>query len=454
MDDPAQFRAVIIGGGLVGLTAAHIFSQVGIDFVVLEKHNDISTYRGTDLAVWPQTLRLFDQLGLLETAKPLLEHISKMLVLTAEDGRLRRTDDTLEFLEKNHGHGVRLMSRPKLMDFVYSSLPQTAKDRILLGKQVSDIDVSEDGVNVACADGTCHSGSIIIGADGVRSRTRLLAQSLKAGCEPDDLPEKQKTPFVTTYRMYFADIPLLPGLAANTTYNAIHHGVSIQTVCTSKRATFGLFEKLDAPTSVLTRYTEADRTAMLERWGHLYVAPGYTAAEVCRHRIGEPGMIDLEEGLVDQWYHKRIVLVGDAVRKLEPHVGLGYNCGVTDLVVLVNQLRRLLRRDQSPSTPALEKMFESYQQARAKDTLQTAKFSEQSARLLAWLNWKHMVIGKYGLTLLLPLAEFILRKSVSPVVSKTPVLEGFEEKNLPESLVKWEYHPKVINGKHPLASTN
>lgn len=100
MDDPAQFRAVIVGGGLVGLTAAHIFSQVGIDFVVLEKHNDISIYRGTDLAVWPQTLRLFDQLGLLEIAKPLLEHISKMLVLTAEDGRLRRTDDTLKFLEK------------------------------------------------------------------------------------------------------------------------------------------------------------------------------------------------------------------------------------------------------------------------------------------------------------------------------------------------------------------
>lgn len=328
-----------------------------------------------------------------------------------------------------------------MVNFLYNSLPKTAKDRILLGKQVVDIKVSESGVDVICDDGTSHSGSIIIGADGVRSHIRLFSQALKAGCEPKDLPQAKKTPFKTTYRLYFADIPILPGLAPNTTYNAIHQGVSTQIVSGSRRATFGIYEKLDTPTSILTRYTQADQNAMLERWGHLYMAPKWTISEVNRHRIGDPGLIDLEEGLVEQWFHKRIVLVGDAVRKLEPHAGLGYNCGVTDLVVLANHLRRLLRQCQSPGTAVLEKMFKSYQQARIKDTMQMATFCEQVPRLLAWLNWKHMVMGRYGLTLLLPLARFIIRKSISPVVSKTPVLEWLEEKSLPKSLFDWKHHP-------------
>lgn len=100
MDDPVQFRAVIAGGGLIGLTAAHVFSKVGIDFVVLEKHDTVFTSQGTELAVWPQTMRLFDQLGLLETVNPLLEQIAEVLVLTAEDGRIRRTDKTLDLLKE------------------------------------------------------------------------------------------------------------------------------------------------------------------------------------------------------------------------------------------------------------------------------------------------------------------------------------------------------------------
>ncbi|KAF7517979.1 hypothetical protein G7054_g13625 [Neopestalotiopsis clavispora] len=431
MEDPAKFRAVIVGGGLVGLTAAHIFTKVGIDFVILEKHKSVLTSQGTDLAVWPQTMRVFDQLDLLDTIDALLDHCNDIMIITSKDGRRIRSDKMLDLIEK------------KMVTFLHDNLPQSAKDRILLGKQVTDIEVSDDGVNVTCEDGTSHRGSIVIGADGVRSQVRLFAQALKAGCEPKELPQEIKTPFITTYRLFFGNIPILPGLQPNTTYNGLHQGITTQIINGTKTATFGIYEKLDTPTSMLTRYSQADGEAFLKRCAHLYMAPNVTVPQVYEHHIGDPVMIDLEEGVVDQWFHKRIVLVGDAVRKFEPHMGLGYNSGVADVVVLANHLRPLLQQDASPGTTAIEKTLASYQQARIEQTRQMANLSEQGVRLMAWLNWKHMVVGRYLLTLLSPLAGFILNKTISPVISQTPVLDELEEKNLPKSLVNWKYHPIV-----------
>lgn len=344
---------------------------------------------------------------------------------------------------RSHGHALRFMSRHKMVTFLHENLPQSAKDRVLLGKQATDIEVSDDGVNVTCEDGTSHRGAIVIGADGVRSQVRLFAQALKAGCEPKELPQDIKTPFTTTYRLFFGNIPILPGLQPNTTYNGLHQGITTQIINGTKTATFGIYEKLDTPTSILTRYSQADGEAFLKRCGHLYMAPNVTVPQVYEHHIGDPVMIDLEEGVVDQWFHKRIVLVGDAVRKFEPHMGLGYNSGVADVVVLANHLRPLLQQYASPGTAAIEKTLGSYHQARIEQTRQMANLSEQGVRLMAWLNWKHMVIGRYLLTLLSPLAGFILNKTISPVISQTPVLDELEEKNLPKSLVNWKYHPGV-----------
>ena len=62
----SKFRAIIIGAGPIGLVASHIFSQVGIDFIVLERRVSIVPEHGAGIAVWPHTLRIMDQLGLLD----------------------------------------------------------------------------------------------------------------------------------------------------------------------------------------------------------------------------------------------------------------------------------------------------------------------------------------------------------------------------------------------------
>lgn len=60
------FRVIIIGGGPVGLTAAHVFNKVGIDFKVLERRDSLDVDSGASVVLGPQNLRIMDQLGLLE----------------------------------------------------------------------------------------------------------------------------------------------------------------------------------------------------------------------------------------------------------------------------------------------------------------------------------------------------------------------------------------------------
>lgn len=71
-------KVVIVGGGPVGIITAHALYHAGIDFVVLESRADISKDTGASLAVTPQNLRVFHQLGLLDTllalGAPLVHH--------------------------------------------------------------------------------------------------------------------------------------------------------------------------------------------------------------------------------------------------------------------------------------------------------------------------------------------------------------------------------------------
>ncbi|KAI0378928.1 putative monooxygenase [Hypomontagnella monticulosa] len=445
MEAQKPFRVVIVGAGLVGLTAAHIFSKAGIDFIILEKHDTPLSVQGATLALWPHTLRIFDQLGLLEPAQSIFDTFKEVVTLSTDDAYIRMRDEMPLLIEKNHGHGIKIMYRPDMVKFLYESLPEAVKSRVLLKKRVTDITVSEDGVKVICADGSTEEGSIVIGADGVRSRVRPHMQALKRGMSVEDLPESLTHPYVASYRLYFASLPILPGLATNTRYDGTGDGVSTQIVNGTDTSLFGLYEKIDPPTSKITRYTETDKSEILDRRGHLYMAPGWKFRDVDEKKIGEAGLINLEEGLIDEWSHKRIVLVGDAVRKLEPHAGLGFNDGVTDLVVLVNGLRRLLRDNKSPSTAALEDLFQTYHKDRLDNTKKMMEMSMQTPRLLGWLDWRSKIMAKYILPNF-PLSKMHINGVLGPVISDTPVLEWLEERALPKSLIAWKHHP-VIESK-------
>ncbi|KAI0015959.1 FAD/NAD(P)-binding domain-containing protein [Xylariomycetidae sp. FL0641] len=431
------FRVIIAGGGLVGLTAAHVLSQAGIDFVLLEQHATLTPAIGSLLSLWAPTLRVFDQLGLLGALEPILDGIDRSVMFSAADGAVLVDENPGALLRKNHGHGLKVTHRPLFVQMLYDTLPESAKARVRVQKQVTDIAVSPSGVRVTCADGSAETGSMVLGADGVHSRTRSLLSALSSD------PGAYRRPYTTTYRLLFGNLAIPPAQPRGTNWEGTHAGVSTQLLTGRERAWWALYEAVpDGPSDQRRRWSEDDRQAMLARWGHLHMAPGLALRDVYAARSGPAGLISLEEGLVRAPWHwgGRVVLAGDAVRKVEPHAGLGYNSGVADVVVLANALRRLLRERARPDAAALGRLFAEYQARRAADTEAVIDMSMRRARVTAWLRWSDRFMATCVMPYL-PVAKLSIQYILGPLVRRSPVLEWLDEKHRPEGEMPYEHFP-------------
>lgn len=62
----SNFKVIVIGGGPVGLVAAHALSKAGIDFVVLEGRPQIAEDVGASLVLISHNIRVLAQLGMLD----------------------------------------------------------------------------------------------------------------------------------------------------------------------------------------------------------------------------------------------------------------------------------------------------------------------------------------------------------------------------------------------------
>lgn len=65
--DKADFRVVIVGGSVAGLTLALALEKYGIDFVVIGAFPNVKAHVGAALVLLPNGLRILDQLGCYET---------------------------------------------------------------------------------------------------------------------------------------------------------------------------------------------------------------------------------------------------------------------------------------------------------------------------------------------------------------------------------------------------
>lgn len=63
------FRIIVVGAGVGGLVASSCLQKLGIDHVVLERHDDVAPPVGAGIAMWPQGFRVLSQLGYEDALK-------------------------------------------------------------------------------------------------------------------------------------------------------------------------------------------------------------------------------------------------------------------------------------------------------------------------------------------------------------------------------------------------
>ncbi|KAK9418837.1 putative FAD-binding domain-containing protein [Seiridium unicorne] len=219
-----------------------------------------------------------------------------------------------------------------------------------------------------------------------------------------------------TCRCLYGSTGHAPGLELGWEWDLHSSGIAMQLFGTEDMSWFLFYDKLSSPTRERKRYSD-DEWVMLA---------------------------DLPEGILKKWSWNRIVLVGDAASKKTPNIGQGWNCGVQDVVVLINDLQDTLKtqQDTTPTTEALADIFQKYQETRLPDLEVCMSAAAGATRAAAWGTWSVWLKDRF-ITPLLGGNKEAFRQGPGALISKSRILEFLPEGNALRGAIKWKYTSKV-----------
>ncbi|MFD6176015.1 MULTISPECIES: FAD-dependent monooxygenase [unclassified Isoptericola] len=162
-------EALVIGGGVAGPATAMALQKAGLDVRVVEAYDRSADDAGSFLTVAPNGLHALEVLGV--DHGDLGGFDTPTMQMRNETGRLVATVP-----QSAPGGGVR--SQTVRRADLYAALRDAAERRGIAvehGRRLVDAEVRADGrVTAAFADGSTTTADLLVGADGIRSRTRQI----------------------------------------------------------------------------------------------------------------------------------------------------------------------------------------------------------------------------------------------------------------------------------------
>lgn len=169
----AKKRAVIVGSGVAGVTAAHALLQIDWDVTVLEKAPDVhNLYVGSGIHLWNNTMRAVNMLGLTErvTAVSGKGAVVEHMKFFTPKGKLL-ADVKCGALGRKIGGDCVGVNRAELLPSLAEALPAGV---IRTGREFSSFEQDADGVTAKLVDGSEERADVLVGGDGLHSTVRRL----------------------------------------------------------------------------------------------------------------------------------------------------------------------------------------------------------------------------------------------------------------------------------------
>lgn len=166
MQTSASKKALIIGGGIGGVTAAIALQRAGFDVTVFERA-DVLQEVGSGLPLWSTTLRALKKLELTSVLEALGPPVPPGCVTTWRGEVLAdlSTEKSLQRL----GTVNAVAHRAELLALLLEAL---GEDRVQLATTCVGFTQDETGVWARFADGRTVHGDLLLGADGLHSVIR------------------------------------------------------------------------------------------------------------------------------------------------------------------------------------------------------------------------------------------------------------------------------------------
>jgi 2-polyprenyl-6-methoxyphenol hydroxylase-like FAD-dependent oxidoreductase len=321
-------RALIIGGGVAGPVAAMALRQSGIDSVVYEAYAGGADGAGGFLTFASNGM---DALHAIDAHHLVLAEGFPTPRMTIQNGTGKHLGEVPLGGKLPDGTVSQTLKRADL----YRTLRDEAVRRgslIEYGKRLVDAETTPDGsVTARFEDGTEAVGDLLIGADGIHSRTRRIIDPSAPGARY--IP-------VLNIGGYARDVRVLaePGTFRMVFGKRAFFGYAVHS--SGEIWWFANPPRADEP-------TRAELAAIgTEQWREmltdLFAGDATPAVEIIRSTPGElAGWATYDLPSVPTWHKGSLVIIGDAAHATAPSSGQGASMAIEDALVLARCLRDL-----------------------------------------------------------------------------------------------------------------
>jgi 2-polyprenyl-6-methoxyphenol hydroxylase-like FAD-dependent oxidoreductase len=334
----ARPRALVIGGSLGGLFAAHLLRQIGWDAVVFERIADDLSSRGVGIGTHDALGEIMHRLGL-----PFDDGMGvavRSCICLDRAGRV------------THDMPIhRIMSAwSRFYTPLKAALPPEC---YRAGRALVGVEQDEAGVTAIFADGARETGDLLVAADGIRSTVR---EALAPGAQPAyagyvawrAVAEERALPasFAPIFASYSFCLPdgemvlayPVPGQGGDTRpgrrgynlvwYRPVEFGRELARLCTDASGHCH-------GTSIPPPLIRPDVLAEVRDAARALLAPALAEIVLTTEQLFFQPIYDLE---TPRMVFGRIALMGDAAFVARPHVGAGVTKAALDAACLADAL--------------------------------------------------------------------------------------------------------------------
>jgi 2-polyprenyl-6-methoxyphenol hydroxylase-like FAD-dependent oxidoreductase len=343
-------RALIVGGGIGGLATAYGLMQQGKDVLVFEQASDVRKIQlGGGFHIWTNAARALQQLGLYEQVQAIGAPLDATDYLTAR-GKPLASWPVAEIARENGVIDVGV-SRQDLQALLVEAV---GVDHIRLGARCTGFEQDGEGVRLKLADGGEERGSLLIGADGLRSTVRAQIHGEQ---EPHYVGYTQWQSLISDEG--YALPPRAERVLFGAGARAVLHHVGGERLFWAAV----LYGKPDGPEA------QAGKDALLKRFADWQEPVATAIAATPQEQIARLQIYDRKP--IADWGVDRVTLLGDAAHPMTTNLSQGACQTLEDAAVLTRCLG---------AGTDIEPALRAYEQARIKRTSPVVKQSALLAR--------------------------------------------------------------------------